>query len=113
MVKTMLDPRESIMSQPGSSDYRSSDMRETTEGIMDQMAETARDMGDRAVGLAGDIGSAVRERPYTTLAIAAGLAFAVGALWKLGHQRPPSRWDALMARAPELPSKDWLPKRWR
>jgi hypothetical protein len=47
------------------------------------------------------------------LAIAAGLAFAVGALWKLGHQRPPSRWDALRARVPELPSKEWLPQRWR
>jgi ElaB/YqjD/DUF883 family membrane-anchored ribosome-binding protein len=109
----MLDPRKNIMAQPGSPDYHSSDMRESTDGIMDQVTDTAREMGDRAAGLAGDIGSAVRERPYTTLAIAAGLAFAVGALWKLGHQRPSSRWDALMARVPELPRKDWLPQQWR
>jgi hypothetical protein len=101
------------MAQPSSPDYRSSDMRESTEGIMDQVTETARDMGDRAAGFADDIGSAVREHPYATLAIAAGLAFAVGALWKLGHQRPQSRWDALMARVPELPGKDLLPQRWR
>ena len=101
------------MAQNSSSDYRSSDMRESTEGIMDQVTETARDMGDRAAGLAEDIGTAVREHPYTTLAIAAGLAFAVGALWKLGQQRPQSRWDALMARVPEFPGKELLPQRWR
>ena len=101
------------MSQHTSPDYRSSDMRERTEGIMDQVTDTARDMSDRAAGLAEDIGTAVREHPYTTLAIAAGLAFAVGALWKLGHQRPQSRWDALMARVPEFPGKELLPQRWR
>ena len=101
------------MAQPSSPDYRSSNMRESTEGIMDKVTETARDMGDRAAGLADDVGTAVRENPYTTLAIAAGLAFAVGALWKVGHQRPQSRWDALMARVPELPGKDLLPPRWR
>jgi hypothetical protein len=71
-------------------------------------------MGHRAAGLAGDLGTVVRDRPYTTLAVAAGLAFAVGALWKLGHQRPQSRWDALMAGLPELPARDdLLPRRWR
>lgn len=101
------------MAQTGPSDYSNRDMRESTEGILDQAAESARDMGDRAAGLAADIGSAVRERPYTTLAIAAGLAFAVGALWKLRGQRPQSRWDALMAQVPELPGKELLPGRWR
>ena len=102
------------MVQPGHSDDRTNNIRESTEGIMDQVAQTTEDMTDRAEGLAGDIGAAVRDRPYTTLAMAAGLAFAVGALWKIGHQRPQSRWEALTARLPELPSgQDWLPRRWR
>lgn len=102
------------MVQPGPSDYRSPDMRESTEGVLDQATETARDMGHRAAGIAGEIGAAIKERPYTSLAIAAGLAFAIGALWKLGQQRPQSRWDALFARLPELPGRDdVLPRRWR
>jgi hypothetical protein len=110
----MIGPQGTIiMTQPSSPNYGSSYMRESTEGIMDQVTDTARDMGDRAAGFAGDIGSAVREHPYTTLAIAAGLAFAVGALWKLGHQRPQSGWDALMARVPEVPGKDLFSQRWR
>ena len=95
------------MVQPDHSDDRINDIRESTEGIMDQVAQTTEDITDRAVGLAGDIGAAVRDRPYTTLAMAAGLAFAFGGLWKIGHQRPQSRWEALTARLPELP------RRWR
>jgi hypothetical protein len=94
---------------------------EHSEGIMDQVSETARDMGDRAATVVGELDAAIRERPYTTLAIAAGLAFAVGALWKLGHRRPPTRLEALRARVqdarghlPELPSWDGLlPRQWR
>jgi hypothetical protein len=87
--------------------------REGTDGIMADMSETAQDMSDRAVGLVGEIGSSVREHPYAALAIGAGLAFAVGALWKMGHRHPQSRWDTLMAQMPELPRKDLLPPRWR
>jgi len=49
------------------------------------------------------------------LAIAAGLAFAVGALWKLGQQRQSqSRLDSWLAHLPELPSRQTLlPRRWR
>jgi hypothetical protein len=101
------------MPQPGPSDYRDTDLRESAEGIRSKQRR-ARDMGDRAAGLASDLGAAVRARPYTTLAVAAGLAFVVGALWKLGHQRPQSRWDALMARLPEFPAREnLLPRRWR
>jgi len=104
-------PREFIMVQPGHSDDRTNNVRASTEGIMDQVAQTTEDMTDRAVGLVSDIGAAVRDRPYTTLAMAAGLAFAVGALWKMGHQRPPSRWEAWTARLPS--GQDWLQRRWR
>ena len=93
-------------------DYRTTGLRmhEHSEGILDQ--------GERAGTMAGELGTAIKERPYTTLAIAAGLAFAVGALWKLGQQRQPqSRLDAWRAQLPELPSRQslesLLPRRWR
>jgi len=92
-------------------DRGSEPKREHSEGIMDQVSE----LGERAGTMAGEIGAAIKERPYTTLAIAAGLAFAVGALWKLGQQRQPqSRLDAWLAQLPELPSREsLLPRRWR
>ena len=97
-------------------DYRTTGprMHEHSEGILDQVSE----MGERAGTMAGELGTAIKERPYTTLAIAAGLAFAVGALWKLGQQRQPqSRLDAWRAQMPELPSRQslesLLPRRWR
>jgi hypothetical protein len=92
-------------------DRGSGPTREHSEGVMDQVSE----LGERAGTMAGELGAAIKERPYTTLAIAAGLAFAVGALWKLGQQRQPqSRLDALLAQLPELPSREsLLPRRWR
>ena len=109
------------MAQPGSSDYRyrqsPGDLHTHSEGIMDKMGETARDIGERAGTLAEDIGAAIRERPYTTLAVAAGLAFAVGALWKLNHRQPRSRLDGLRAQLHAMPStqdlQNLLPRRWR
>jgi hypothetical protein len=59
-------------------------MHEHAEGILDQVSE----MGERAGTMATELGAVIKERPYTTLAIAAGLAFAVGAIWKLGQQSP-------------------------
>jgi hypothetical protein len=53
------------------------------EGILDQTGEFR------------DLRAAIEQRPYTALAIAVGLAFTVGALWKLGQSRQPySRLDA-------------------
>ena len=85
-------------------------MHEHSEGILDQVSE----IGERAGTMANEIGAAIKERPYTTLAIAAGLAFAVGALWKLQQRQSQSRLDAWLARLPELPSREsLLPRRWR
>src|SRR5262245_40892856 len=74
-------PRYPIMTETS---YRPMGDRrhEYTEGILDQVSE-------RAGTVASEIGTAIKERPYTTLAVAAGLTFAVGALWKLGHRRQP------------------------
>jgi hypothetical protein len=88
--------------------------RDQTEATMDKVKEASRDAGRRAMSLTEDIAEAIKERPYTSLAVAAGLAFAVGALWKLGQQHPHSRLESLLSQLPELPGRDSvIPKRWR
>jgi hypothetical protein len=72
-----------------------------------------RDMGERAEGIAEELGAAIRDRPYTALAVAAGLAFAVGAMWKLGRRPEASTLDRLMAQLPELPDRRSLERWWR
>jgi hypothetical protein len=79
-------------------DYRT---REHTESTMEQMSEGAREAGRRAVSLTDDIADAIRERPYTAMAVAAGLAFAVGALWKLGPRRQHGTLDSLLRNLPQ------------
>jgi hypothetical protein len=101
----------------GTSNYGSTDQFELAEDAIDH----GSNLVSRAETIAEELGAAIKERPYTTLAIAAGLAFAVGALWKLGKQRPPTRFDALRGRVadvrgriPELRSWDnLLSRRWR
>lgn len=91
-------------------DYRTDQAEET----IDKAREAAREAGSRAISLTEDIADAIRERPYTALAIVAGVAFAVGALWKLGQQRPQTRFESLLSQLPDLPGRDsLLPSRWR
>jgi hypothetical protein len=94
----------------GTRDYTGS----TLEQVGEQVGESAREAGRRAAGLTDDIADAIRERPYTALAITAGLAFAVGALWQLGQQHPRAPLASLLGNLPELPGRDSiLPSRWR
>ena len=104
------------MTQPGPSDYRSfegsrpEDHR--AEGTFDQLNEAANAVTERAGNIASDVGTAIKERPFTAVALAAGLAFAAGALWKLSHRRQQSRWDALMAQMPDTSSlPNWMQRR--
>jgi hypothetical protein len=106
------------MVQPGPSDYRTAQAeiseREQAHGVLDQ----ARDFGARAETMTEELAAAIKNRPYATLAIAAGLAFAVGALWKLGHRRPQTRLEALRAQLPDVRSRmpSWnglLQRSWR
>jgi ElaB/YqjD/DUF883 family membrane-anchored ribosome-binding protein len=84
--------------------------REAAEAIAGQ----ARDVGERAGEYAGDVGAAMKQHPYATVAIAAGLAFAIGALWKVRSSSRQSQMEALLSRLPELPSRDRLfARRWR
>jgi len=66
------------------------------------MMEQVNEFGERAQTLAEDLAAAVKARPYTTLAVAAGAAFAMGALWMISRQRPQTRLEALRAYMPEL-----------
>lgn len=90
------------MAQPGPADYAApqSHMADPvhTEGVLDQLTE----VGAKVQTLTEELAASLKKRPYITLAIAAGLAFAVGALWKLSHRRPPSSMQALRARLPDV-----------
>ena len=80
-----------------------------------QPGAEAMDLGERAWERAATAGEAARdsarEHPIATVAVIAGLAFAIGALWKIGRPRPQSRLDGLLSRLSELPNE--LPRRWR
>ena len=63
----------------GPSDYRSTSNRPDSsqaEGVMDQVSKAAQDVG----AFASEVVGAIKERPYVTMAVASGLAFAIGAL---------------------------------
>jgi ElaB/YqjD/DUF883 family membrane-anchored ribosome-binding protein len=85
----------------------------SAERAGEYIANKARTATEETGRLAGEVAAAARQRPFTTIAIAAGLAFAVGALWKIRTNRQ-SNMDALLARLPELPSRGSLwPRAWR
>jgi hypothetical protein len=98
---------------PGPSDYRARTYR-SNDGGADTLYDAVQDLGERAGDVAGDVATAVKERPYTTMAIAGGLAFAIGTLWMMRRQQPQSRLDALLAQLPEPPKREALLRgRWR
>ena len=71
------------------------------------------ELGERASELGSEITEMVKKNPFTTIAIAAGLAFAVGALWKVGRPSPQSHLDSLRSRLNDLPSAKQLRAYWR
>ena len=77
---------------------------------MDQVSEAAQDVG----AFASEVVGAIEERPYATMAVGGGLAFAIGALWMVRRQQPQTAYEALLARLPSLPERQSLwPARWR
>ena len=111
------------MPQPDPSDHLSAPPAMATpdpgQGVMSQIADQAQSFGNSATSMASELTSAVKQRPYATLAIAAGLAFAIGAVWQLkARRRPQSHLEALVAQLAELaPSRQgvhhYLPRSWR
>lgn len=76
--------------------------------------ETAKVVGSEVAARADRGAEMVKEHPFATLALAAGLAFALGALWKMHSSSKQSRVDALLAHLPTLPSRQTIwPRRWR
>lgn len=78
----------------------------------DENRFNAAEVGQRIEEATTSAVETVKEYPMATLAVAVGVAFAVGALWKVGRSQP-SRWDALQARMPEIPSARQLKSYWR
>jgi hypothetical protein len=78
-------------------------------GMADQVADKARELGgdalDRAEELLRPVGLSIKERPMTVLAVVGGLAFAVGAVWMLRNSRQQSRYDALIDTLSDLPRR--------
>lgn len=66
----------------------------------------AMEFGERALERTAKGARAVREtameHPLATLAIVAGLGFAIGALWKISGSRRQSAYDGLLARFSDL-----------
>jgi hypothetical protein len=76
---------------------------------MDQISEAADNVG----AFASEVMEAIKERPNVTMAIAGGLAFAVGALWMVRRQQSQTTYEAMLARLPSLPDTQNLwPSRW-
>ena len=98
----------------GPSDYRSTSSQpggpSQAEGVMDQVSEAAQDVG----AFASEVVGAIKERPYATMAIAGGLAFAIGALWMVRRQQPRTIYDKMLSQLPSLPDHQSMwPTRWR
>jgi hypothetical protein len=77
--------------------------------------DLATGMGQQALGQMSDAATTARDiarqHPLATLAVAGGLAFAIGALWKLQRPSKTSHVDTLMERLSGLQRQ--LPKQWR
>ena len=81
------------------------------KSTMDQAAEMGQQALDQASEAATVARDTVKEHPLATLAVVGGLAFAIGALWKLQRSSKSSRVDTLMARLSDLQQQ--LPRQWR
>jgi hypothetical protein len=73
-----------------------------------EFGESALERGTEAAAVARDT---VKQHPMATLAVIGGLAFAVGALWKISQSRQRSPVDSLLGRLSDLQAE--LPRRWR
>jgi hypothetical protein len=78
---------------------------------MDQATEMGQQALDQVSEAATVARDTVKENPITTLAVVGGLAFAIGALWKLQRSSRASHVDILMERLSGLQQQ--FPKRWR
>jgi hypothetical protein len=93
--------------------HQKSTMDQATEmgqHALDQAADAGQQVLDQATRAATTVRDTVKENPITALVVVGGLAFAIGALWKMQRART-SHVDALMDRLAGLQQQ--IPKRWR
>ena len=83
---------------------------EMGQHALDQATELGQQALDHATDAATVVRDTVKEHPIITLAVVGGLAFAIGALWKMQRSSRTSHVDALMERLSSLQQQ--LPKRW-
>lgn len=98
-----------------SSPYSGDEFQDTVEEAKTQVSEMAQRAGNEVRTAAEEVKDLVVRNPYATLAVAAGLAFAVGALWKL-NSRPSSRFERILRDLQniDMPSRaDILSGKWR
>ena len=78
-------------------------------GMADQVADKARELGEEALDRADEwlkpVGLSIKERPMTVLAVVGGLAFAAGAFWMLKNSRQQSRYEELLTTLSDLPRR--------
>jgi hypothetical protein len=92
--------------------------KESTEefaGAGKGVSDTAFEYGEQALARTGEAARAARdtalEHPIATIAVVAGLAFAIGALWKIGNSRKQTSYDRLLHYLTDL--RGQLPRNWR
>ena len=79
--------------------------------VPDKAGDLAERSWEQATSVAQSARDSVKEHPLATIAIIAGLAFAAGALWKIGQASRRTRMESLMSRLGELQRE--LPRSWR
>jgi ElaB/YqjD/DUF883 family membrane-anchored ribosome-binding protein len=92
---------------------RTTDVTEGAEDHNEGLMQRASELGESAEQVVTDVAATVKEHPIATLAIAAGIAFALGALWKLRTPSRQSQVEALLARLPEFPKAERVRSMWR
>ncbi len=79
----------------------------STGSQTESMMETANEVRERANEVAGDLAETIKEHPYATIALAAGLAFAIGALWKIQANSRRSQLEQWMSYLPNMNSNSF------
>ena len=81
--------------------------------LEDRVAKNGNQTLIRLEGMVGDAASTLKEHPYAAVAVVAGLAFAVGALWKLRPRSQHTQLEHLMAHLPDQMTAKHLRSYWR
>lgn len=90
----------------------------SVSGDGENLGRAVLEKGQQAISQAREI---AEERPYSLILAAGVTGLALGALWKLGHRRKATTYEALLARADALrqqaPSMKeiakYIPQSWR